>query len=57
MSRLWGHHIICALLIAQYQHHFAREPVKIGHLLWHLAVVMVGYQLLYRFAALGYRAG
>ena len=48
--------IVGILLVIEDQHHFTGEPVEIGHLLRLLAVVMVGYQLLYGFPALSDRA-
>ena len=53
---MWRGNIICVLLVIEDQDHFAREPVKIRHLLRLYAVVMVGYQMLNRFPALSDRA-
>ena len=49
-------HIEAIAVVALHQDHITRELIELGHLLRLLAVIEIGYQLLNRFPALGYRA-
>jgi hypothetical protein len=50
-------HIVGIALIVLDQHHICGEPVECGHFRRFLAVVLVGYQLLYGCRGLSDRAG